>query len=148
MTNPHDWTADEHRRAAGETRAPTLPKPVSPPLVYCAAPYRAPTGWGIDCNIQRARQAGADVARLGAMPVVPHANTAHYDGLASDSFWLLGTLALLERCDAIYLVPGWERSSGARAECDYAEQHGKPIFSELDVLGAWVERFALERMNA
>ncbi len=108
-------------------------------LVYIAGRYRAPTGWQIDQNIQRAREFGAEVAKMGAMPLVPHANTAHYDGLNTDEFWLAGTLELLKRCDAVMLIPNWEASSGARAEVAYAQENGIPTFQHLIDLAVWLE---------
>lgn len=107
-------------------------------LVYVAGPYRGSTGWGIDCNIQAARRIGAEVARVGGMPVVPHANTAHYDGIQDDAFWLAGTLEILRRCDAVVLCDGWRRSSGTRGEFDEAKRLGMPIYEYADPI-AWQE---------
>lgn len=112
-------------------------------LVYVAGPYRAPTGWGIDLNIQAARRLGADVALAGGFPIVPHANTAHYDGLCPDSFWLDGDLELLSRCDALVLREGWQSSSGTRAEEAKARRDHIPVFERADPLswrafGEWV----------
>lgn len=109
----------------------------NPPLVYVAGPYRAPTAWGIECNIVAARQLGARVAALGAYPVIPHSNTAHFDGLGPDELWLAGTLELMRRCDAVALLDTWQSSSGARAEHAEAERLGLPRFNEsaLDVGG-------------
>ncbi len=101
-------------------------------LVYVAGPYRAKTGWGIEENIQAARRIGAEVARQGAFPVVPHANTAHYDGINDDRFWLDGTLAMLRKCDAVVLCDGWQRSSGTRGELDEAKRLGLPVFEYSD----------------
>jgi hypothetical protein len=113
-----------------------------PPLIYIAGPYRAPTTWEIDRNIVAARELGAHVARMGAYPVIPHSNTAHFDGLAPDELWLDGTLELLRRCDAVALVEGWGRSSGARGEVREADRRGIPIFREHEretLLRAWIE---------
>lgn len=108
-------------------------------LVYIAGPYRAATAWGVECNIQAARKVGADVVLLGAYAVIPHSNTAHFDGLASDEFWLEGTLELMRRCDAVLMVPGWEASTGARGERAEAERLGPPVFTEPSALKAWLE---------
>jgi len=89
---------------------------VIPLLIYVAGPYRAPTVWGIDQNIHDARRFGVELAKRRAFPVIPHANTAHFDGLAPDDFWLEGTLALMRKCDGVLLMPTWRASSGARAE--------------------------------
>jgi hypothetical protein len=108
-------------------------------LVYCAGRYRAPTTWERDCNINDARRVGADVARLGAYPVIPQSNTAHMDGLCDDRFWLDGTLELLRRCDAVVMCPGWETSSGSRAEKVEAERLGIPVFTKFEDLEWWLK---------
>jgi hypothetical protein len=111
-------------------------------LVYVAGRYRAPTTWERDCNIQAARRVGAEVARLGGYPVIPHSNTSHFDGLCDDKFWLDGTLELLRRCDAVILARGWEQSSGTRAEKAEAEMLGIPVFDNLPDLEWWLNDIA------
>jgi hypothetical protein len=113
-----------------------------PLLIYVAGPYRAPTTWGIHCNIHKARVWGAELAKLGAYPVIPHSNTAHFDGIADDNFWLDGTMQLLHRCDAAIFIEGWRDSSGARAEMERALSVQMPVF-EVDApshksLGDWI----------
>jgi hypothetical protein len=108
-------------------------------VVYVAGPYRAPTVWQIECNIHKAREVGIEVARVGLMPLVPHANTAHYDGIQSDAFWLKGTMELLRRADAVMLVPGWVKSEGTRLEIEEANRLGLPVFETIEALLAWAE---------
>lgn len=86
------------------------------PLVYIAGPFRGLTAWAIEENIRHAERYGLEAAKLGGMPVIPHANTRFFHGQCTDQFWLDGTIRLMEVCDAMVLVPGWERSSGAKAE--------------------------------
>ena len=109
-------------------------------IIYCGGSYRAPTVWQVEQNIQAARQLGAEVARRGAYPVIPHANTAHFDGLQDDEFWLNGTLELLRRCDAVMLVPGWRGSSGTCGEVEEAHRLGLPVFESIGELRCWLER--------
>lgn len=106
------------------------------PLVYVAGPYRADTAWGRERNIYAAKTWGVALAKAGAYPVIPHANTAHFDGEAPDEFWLNGTLALLRRCDGVVLIDGWFRSTGARDEMLAAREWNIPI---LDCDG-WYSR--------
>lgn len=107
------------------------------PLIYVAGPYRAATRDDIARNIDAARAVGISAAALGWFPVIPHANTAHMEidlpGLGDD-FWLAGTLEMMERCDAVVLVPGWQNSAGTRGEIIRAEELGIPIFRTLDAL--------------
>lgn len=107
-------------------------------LVYVAGPYRAPTTWEVEQNIQRARRLGAEVAKVGAYPVIPHSNTSHFDGLASDELWLGGTIELMRRCDAVIFAPDWGTSRGSRMERDEAKRLHLPHFDTVRALVDWL----------
>jgi nucleoside 2-deoxyribosyltransferase len=107
-------------------------------LVYIAGPYRGSSFLKQEQNIAAARAFGAQVPALGAMPVIPHTNTAHFDELAPAQFWLDGTLEMMRRCDAVLAMPNWRQSEGARGEIAEAERIGIPVFFDLEVLGVWV----------
>ncbi len=64
-------------------------------LVYIVGPYRAATAWEVEQNIRRAEEVGLEIARMGAMPVVPHTLTRFYGGECPEDFWLLGTFMLM-----------------------------------------------------
>ena len=111
-------------------------------VVYIAGPYRAATAWQIEQNIRRAEAVALAVARLGAMPLCPHALTRFYHGELTDRFWLDGTAELLRRCDAIMLVRGWANSEGSRTELFIARSMGIPELYELggyQPLADWLE---------
>jgi hypothetical protein len=107
-------------------------------VVYVAGPFRGPTPWDVAENVRQAERLGLEVARLGAMPLIPHANTSLFDGQLSAKFWLDGTLELLRRSDAMILTPDWEQSSGARAEFKDALERRQPVFYTLGELAAWL----------
>lgn len=107
------------------------------PLIYVAGPYRAATRDDIARNIDAARVIGISAASIGWFPVIPHANTAHMEldlPDLGDEFWLRGTLAMMERCDAVVLVPGWQNSAGTLGEIARADELRIPIFRTLDTL--------------
>lgn len=115
----------------------TIPQPKrsAVKLVYVAMPYRGPTPWKVEENVHAAKKVGAELAHLGVFPVIPQANTAHFDGIQSDRFWLDGTMELLRRCDAIFLGPGWRESEGAMAESAEADSLGIPAYVSIDKCG-------------
>lgn len=85
-------------------------------LVYVAGPYRAKTQWQVDRNIQAAREVGAHILEAGAYPLIPHSNTAHMDGAATDEVFLAGTMEMMCRSDGVVFLPGWEDSEGSKVE--------------------------------
>ena len=102
-------------------------------IVFIAGPYRGVDAWEVAENIRRAERVGFVVASVaGVMPLIPHANTAHFDGTMTDEFWLAGTQELLRRCDAIVMVDGWQSSSGSIAELAQARADGMAVFFAAD----------------
>lgn len=109
-------------------------------LVYIAGPFSAATREGVETNIRRAEDYGIEVATLGAMPVIPHANTSRreFESLQPYEFWIDGTKELLRRCDAVFLTDERHLSSGARGEVEEAEARGIPVFQHLPALRRWL----------
>jgi hypothetical protein len=89
------------------------------PLIYIAGPYSAPTEIGILDNIRKACEARDRLIENGWAVVCPHANTANMDNTNPGIYYRMD-LALLARCDAIYMLKNWENSTGARMEYDFA----------------------------
>ena len=97
-------------------------------VAYVAGPYRDPRGaWYIQENINKARAVAVELWRMGYAVICPHANTAHFDGAASDDVWLEGDLELLGRSDLVVMIDGWKESTGAVTEHAFAIQEGIPI---------------------
>lgn len=106
-------------------------------IVYVAGPYRGKTAWQVEVNIFAARLNGVAVAKAGFMPMIPQANTAHFDGVQDDKFWLEGTLELMRRCDAVLVVPNDGSSEGTDGEIKEAKRLGIPVFHSVYELGQW-----------
>lgn len=112
---------------------------MKPRQIYIAGRYRAPTRWGIVTNCRAAEAVAYEVARIGGFPCCPHTNTAlWFEDLGTAEFWLEGTLEWMRRCDAVIMVPGWEQSSGARAERAEAIRLHKPVFETIAELHRWL----------
>lgn len=107
-------------------------------LIYVAGPYRAKTVADITRNIRRAESVAMQVWALGYPAICPHINSAHFDGVACDKVFLAGMIELLDRCDAMILVDGWERSVGTLAEIEHAKERGIPVFRSLGELYYWL----------
>ena len=120
------------------------------PVVYVAGPYRAATRELIAENIAVARSVAVATARLGWFPLCLHTNTAHFDDdlPGQDQFFLDGTLALMERCDAVVLINGWRYSAGTLGEVHRARELGMPIFACLEDLPTADEFNGMTVVNA
>jgi len=95
-------------------------------LCYIATPYRGPNELVVEQNLLNARKATVALIQQfpNYYPMSPVLNTAgfhHYEeqlGVGIE-YWLNGTMEFLNRCDAIYLSPGWETSSGCIKEIEF-----------------------------
>ena len=100
-------------------------------VIYIAGRFRGKTPWDVEQNVRKAEAFSLEVARMGGMPLCPHANTRFFDGQIDDQFWIEGTAELLRRCDAIALVPGnWLGSGGTAGEIRIAVDRRMQIFCE------------------
>jgi len=98
-------------------------------VVYIAGPYRDPRGeYHVERNIRAAESAALRVWGWGGVALCPHKNTSHFGGALPDSVWLTGDLELLKRCDAMWAIDGWDRSSGTCQEVLFARENGIPVF--------------------
>lgn len=109
-------------------------------VVYVAGRFRGVTHREIQLNVLAAEEAGLDVAKFGAMPLIPHKNTENFHGLLNDQFWINGTSELLRRCDAIYIFNDSDlaKSEGTRGELELARRLGLPVFYDLETLEGWL----------
>lgn len=101
-------------------------------VIYIAGPFTGPTPWDVEQNVRRAEAVALEVAKLGAAPLCPHANSRFFHGQCTPEFWYAATMALLKRCDAILMIPGWENSKGSREEKQWAVDNGVPVFHWSD----------------
>jgi hypothetical protein len=99
-------------------------------VIYIAGSYRSDCENGVFENIIRARNAAVKLWQQGYAVVCPHLNSAFMGGICDDKAFLEGDLAILRRCDCIYLLKGWELSQGARAEHELAVKIGLEIMYE------------------
>lgn len=111
----------ESETLAGELSSPDIGRPVR---IYLAGPMR---GYP-DYNRPVFRQAADRLRQLGFEVYCPDedaydgswAAPAHYDAMRRNFTVLLD-------CDALVVLPGWERSRGAKAEIEVARQIGLPV---------------------
>ena len=100
------------------------------PLVFISGPFSAPDYFAVIENVRRAIRWGVAALDLGGIPVIPHLSMLfelEEERRRTANFWYDYSLEVLERCDILFLMPGWKRSRGARLERERAEDLKIPI---------------------
>lgn len=106
---------------------------------YVAGPYRSPSERGLFENIHRARLLAEFLWVRGLAVFCPHLNTAFMGGIVTDTDFIAGDLAWLECADLVVMVPGWQRSEGARAEYGYAIERGITVVEAQQIVAPLTE---------
>jgi len=99
------------------------------PLIYLAGPYTARTQWERERNVQRAKEAAAEVLRSGAIPVYTHAMYHSFHGAFPESLFVKAGLELVRLCSGLWAYAGVndsEGSVGTLNEIAEAKRLGKP----------------------
>lgn len=96
----------------------------------------------IECltNISLGIQAAEAIAKEGFAPFCPMLDFAYFlvGSYLTDEQVKAISMEWLSRCDAVYLLPGWEHSKGAIAERECAVLRWKiPAFFTIKDLKAW-----------
>lgn len=121
---------------------------LTPPLIYVAGPYTDPDPWEAEQNVRRAEAVGYEVAKLGAWPVIPHSNTRPCFGSAyTPRMAYAATLQMMRRCDGVFMMRDWKRSTGATDERAEALRLRMPVFYELRWLELWLDGWTNERAS-
>lgn len=108
-------------------------------VVYVAGAYSGSSKAEVERNIARAREYGKKILPGGFAPIVPHAISAHWEEDPQFKLWTHDDwmqrfcLPLLDRCDAILMMPGWEHSKGSRMEYEHACKTGKPFLFDVNL---------------
>jgi hypothetical protein len=102
------------------------------PLVYVAGPITGDP-WGC---VRKATTAAAILDDLGCWAYLPQLSVLH-EIVAPMPYehWIEHGLAMVERCDGIYRIPG--ESPGAEREVEHALTVGVPVFFAGDDVVVW-----------
>jgi hypothetical protein len=106
--------------------------------IYIAGPL---TGPPIDylANCQRMEQAAATLLSLGYAPFVPSLDRGIFLALGDSQIITVEmiksySMTWLRQCEAVLLMPGWERSAGTLAEIEEAKRRKIPIYDTINDL--------------
>jgi hypothetical protein len=85
-------------------------------------------------NIEGFRAAARELVRAGWRAVDPHTLHDVAPGVHPDEvYYRRDLIAMLDRCDAVVVLPGWEESRGAQTEVHVAVRCGMPVYALADL---------------
>lgn len=107
-------------------------------ILFLAGAYMSSDLNDIKKNIQLAEQQSIELWNRGYKVFSPHLNTRNFEvkAKAGEEAYKEFDMRMLQCCDAVFALPNWEESEGARAEIAEAKRLDKPIFYSLDELTA------------
>lgn len=109
-------------------------------VIYISGPITARTAWEVEQNVRRAEAASAELFRRGVTNICVHAQGRFMDGLLKHGEWLKHDLAIIDRCDAVYIcAEKFSHSLGTCMEVEHARAQHKRVFraDEFEALIAW-----------
>lgn len=93
-------------------------------IIYISGKIRDDSLFKQECNIIDAMSVALECWKLGYPTICPHGNTHLFDGELTWEEFITGDLLILDRCDIIIMVEGWQESTGAMRERQYAHMRG------------------------
>lgn len=116
-------------QACTVVKVKTKGEPKKPKLIYVAGKFSDERGtWYEEQNVRWAEEISKQLWEMGAAVICPHANTRFFNGVVRWDQFMAGDLVMVERSDALVMVPNWKESPGAREEYRRASELKIPTF--------------------
>ena len=104
--------------------------------IFIAGAYMGKDFDEIEENIRLAEHYAIELWNLGYGVFCPHLNTRHFEikTKAGEEAYKEFDMIMLNACNAVFALPNWERSKGAKEEINEANKRGIPVYYSLKEL--------------
>lgn len=115
------------------------------PVIFVSGPYTSQMRATREENVERAAAVSGRLHLMGAVTLCPHTMWHHlyylgeYDRILSDCLDLIRF-----HSDAIFLIPGWEKSAGCTAEHEAALGASVEVLRSFDDAQAFINSYLSE----
>lgn len=99
-------------------------------VIYVSGKYRGESEREVFDNIIKARTAALKLWDEGWAVICPHTNSIFMGSQLGDDKFIEGDLEIVARCDAIFMLKGWQDSEGARLELARATEKRLVVYYE------------------
>lgn len=96
-------------------------------VIYISGKYSASTPEEIQGYVDHANNAGIRLLREGRVPIIPHVNFHFFPKDVTYKQFILADLAIMKRCDSVYMLNNFKDSRGAKIELWLAKRRGMKI---------------------
>ena len=101
-------------------------------ILFLAGQYRADTTYKVYQNIKKAEKKAIELWEAGWIVICPHLNSQLFEHTMENAHDIVmpGYLKIVERCDTIYMMKGFEDSEGSKLELKAAKENGLEVIYE------------------
>ena len=104
--------------------------------IYIAGPYSADNLIDYEAHKRIGRAMGAYLTAHGYAPYCPFLDSVYLEGVYGDAITVKDlqevSMAYVETCEAMLILPGWENSKGTKAEIKRAKELNLPVYYDRD----------------
>lgn len=93
--------------------------------IYISGPITGKIGY-----MERFEEVEKKLMAAGLVPINPAKVNGQLPEGLSHSEYMKTSLAMLDMCEAVYMLDGWQESKGCGIEFEYAYEHGIAVYFE------------------
>lgn len=93
--------------------------------IYISGPITGTIG-----HRERFQEAERKLTSAGLVAINPARVNGELPSILTHSEYMKTSIAMLDMCEAVYMLEGWQQSKGCSIEFEYAYEHGISIYFE------------------